>query len=69
MSNSAIKKQIGGMPTGQYRLAGQEFTVTHRRPETPLPVIDFEGFELFAKAPFQELEEALDRIIRAGILP
>lgn len=73
MSNDQIRQQISGMPTGPYRLAGQEFTVTHHKPETPFPPIDLlEGFELFMapapKAPFQDLKDAVNRMIRLGIL-
>lgn len=60
--NSAIRRQISGFPTGSNKLAGKEFRVIHRKPAKP--GIDLlEGFTLFtaAKAPFQELEEAVNR--------
>jgi hypothetical protein len=66
MSNSEAKRQIGGMPTGPYRLAGQTFTVTHHKPqEDKFPDL-LEGFTLFmpANAPFQELEDAVNRWIK-----
>lgn len=66
MSNSEIRKQLGGMPTGSNKLAGKEFRVIHRKPAKP--GIDLlEGFTLFVpppKAPFQDLEEAVERWIK-----
>jgi len=63
MSNSDIRKQLGGMPTGSNKLAGKEFRVIHHKPAKP--AIDLlEGFTLFAKAPFQELDEAVERWIK-----
>jgi|GEM_PF-5485521 hypothetical protein len=70
MSNSDIRKQLGGMPTGSNKLAGKTFRVIHRKPAKP-PIDLLEGFTLFVpppKAPFQELEDAVDRMIRLGIL-
>lgn len=69
-NNSAIRRQISGMPTGSNTLAGKTFRVIHRKPKAPEPDL-LEGFTLFVpppKAPFQELEEAADRLIRQGVL-
>jgi len=70
MSNrSEAKRQIGGFPTGSNKLAGKTFRVIHHKPVKP-PVDLLEGFTLFAtaKAPYQELGDAVDRMIRLGVL-
>jgi hypothetical protein len=70
MSNSDIRKQLGGFPTGRNKLAGKEFRVIHHKAPEKEGWDLLEGFTLFmtAKAPFQELEEAVERMIRQGIL-
>lgn len=39
-----IRRQIGNMPTGQYRLSGQEFSVRRVEPKpADLPPIEWQG--------------------------
>ena len=38
MSNSDIRKQLGGMPTGENKLAGKTFRVIHHKPAKPAVV-------------------------------
>ena len=68
MSNSDIRKQLGGMPTGENKLAGKTFRVIHHKAPKREGWDLLEGFTLFAKAPFQELGEAVERMIRLGVL-
>lgn len=38
-----IRRQLGNMPTGQYRLSEQEFSIRRVEPPQELPVIEWQG--------------------------
>jgi hypothetical protein len=114
MSDQSVKRQLGGMPTGQYNMADMQFSVREIKPpkpqEEPAQVTefdlygqDYEGITVCASdfsvvlpavrsapmhfvvvdgrwvcapdpakhadpEPFRELEEAVERMIRIGML-
>jgi hypothetical protein len=80
MSDQSVKRQLGGMPTGEYRMADMQFSVREIKPpkpqEEPSTIPEYElwnidpGVVICAKdpQPFQELEEAVERMIRIGML-
>lgn len=47
-ARNEIRRQLGNMPTGQYRLSGQEFSVRRVEPKPPeLPVIEWQGIVIY----------------------
>jgi len=62
MSNSDIRKQLGGMPTGENKLAGKTFRVIHH-PAPKAPQKSIFDVKLFTavKSPYQELEDGVNR--------
>lgn len=70
--NEAVRRQLGGMPTGHYDMADMQFSVREVKPEQPREepstVSEYElwngSITVCAKHPFRELEEAVERWIK-----
>lgn len=68
--NEAVRRQLGGMPTGHYDMADMAFSVHRHEPKKEEPAIVTEydlwngSITVCAKQPFQDLEEAVERWIK-----
>ena len=75
MKNDELRKSLRRLPTGRYNMADMQFSIREIKPKQPqeeqataseYDLLD--GIVVCAKEPFQDLEEAVERLIRMGIL-
>jgi hypothetical protein len=75
MSDKEQKRRLAGMPTGPYNMADMTFSVHQHKPEKPQEEPStvtesdlLDSMVICTRQPFQDLQEAVDRLFTVGIL-